>query len=202
MSWQGIKADTTDVDEAQGVSSYQLNTRMQVDGELQRRYGMLSTGLPPLDGPVLYLASGSGFVVRGTATNVEGDPDVTGIEVGPERKPPIIDVIRQGGGWLLPYGSWSGGHTYYANAIPEEGTHSCAGTITVNVDFTNPAARLLTERGKFGWVESYVVDDRTVGPGFGYQINVPWDDQFPYVRFTEFGTGLGSSTGQSIGGCG
>jgi hypothetical protein len=200
MSWQGIKADTTDVDETQGVSSYQLNTRMQVDGELQRRYGMLSTGLPPLDGPVLYLASGSGFVVRGTATNVDGDPDVTGIEVGPERRPPIIDVIRQGGGWVIPY--TNAGGDKHATAVPGGGTHSCAGTISGFLDANGqPPAHMITQRGKFGWAEFYVVDDRTVSAGGNYQINVPWDDQFPYVRFFCPQENI-VIQGQSIGGCG
>jgi hypothetical protein len=201
IEWQGIAADTADVDETSGVSALQLNTRMRIDGELQRRYGMLSTGLPPLDGPILYLASGSGFVVRGTATNVDGDPDPVDIPVGPIRRPPIIDVIRQGSGWVLPYASWSGGGRHYAVGFGGPGSScSCAGTITVNVG--HASARLLTERWNLGFVKSYVVDDRTVGPGVGYQINVPWDDQFPFVHFISPVTGLGSSTGQSIGGCG
>jgi hypothetical protein len=204
MSWQGIKADTTDVDETQGASSYQLNTRMQVDGELQRRYGMLSTGLPPLDGPVLYLASASGFVVRGTATNVEGDPDVTGIEVGPERRPPIIDVIRRGTGWTLFRSAaisidsgWMGGDIAYG---------SCSGEVIMTVStIVGGSVTVTVNRGGFGTIYT-----RTYAPGQSGSdiVPVPWTDEINggiYAYFTYNGAGPGgidyTVVGQSTPGC-
>jgi hypothetical protein len=196
IEWQGIAADTADVDETSGVSALQLNTRMRIDGELQRRYGMLSTGLPPLDGPILYLASGSGFVVRGTATNVEGNTDPVDIPVGPKRKPPIIDVIRQGSGWTLStFGQSLGPNTYTA------GPASCSGSISYTILAAQTTTLTTSRTVSGGGVgASYIVDVRTVtGPVSG-AINVPWDIDFRYI--TAHQTNWASLVGASAPGCG
>jgi hypothetical protein len=189
IEWQGIAADTADVDETSGVSALQLNTRMRIDGELQRRYGMLSTGLPPLDGPVLYIASGSGFVVRGTATNVEGNPDPVDIPVGPIRRPPIIDVIRQGGGWVIPYQVFSTDGIFYVAG-------SCSGSVQ---SFIGNSFQLVGTRYRNAPpFDSYIFYNQFVTGGQTITIPVPFDDQFLQFSITY---GLSTLEGQSTPGC-
>ena len=66
---------------------------MRVEGELQRRYGFISSDLPPGAGPILSIASTPGFVVTGTGATVVGAPPVAGIPVGPGHVPPGVVVI-------------------------------------------------------------------------------------------------------------
>jgi len=96
MMWRGISSDTTDVDDTPGVSTQQYNTRMRVEGELQRRYGFISTDLPPDSGPILSIASAPGFVVTGTGDVVVGSTPVSGLPVGPVRVPPGVGIIPGG----------------------------------------------------------------------------------------------------------
>ena len=59
--WQGIRSQTTPVDPTPGVSEWQANTRMRKQGELQRRYGFLSTAIAQQTGAIYDIISANGL---------------------------------------------------------------------------------------------------------------------------------------------
>ena len=44
--WRGTNTKITPIGNLDGISLWQQNTRMTVDGELQRRYGMAASNVP------------------------------------------------------------------------------------------------------------------------------------------------------------
>lgn len=85
IAWQGLSSKTSAVDSTVGISAYQENTRLRIDGELQRRWGMIASGLPKQDGPILLIAS----AIRGNFLTFDiGGGEVDGFSPLP---PPTID---------------------------------------------------------------------------------------------------------------
>ena len=100
MTWLGIARDTTSVDPRPGVSEFQANTRMRVSGELQSRWGYLSSAIAQQAGPILGIASANGatgnfltFNLGGAAPGeVDGFSPVPAQPVGPKRRKPVVVV--------------------------------------------------------------------------------------------------------------
>jgi hypothetical protein len=97
--WRGIHSHSTDVDTTPGVSIYQANTRMQKQGELQRRWGFLSSTIAQQTGPIRYIVGTHGlgnnfltFNLGGAgAGNLTGFAPAPDQPVGPKaRRPDVI----------------------------------------------------------------------------------------------------------------
>lgn len=81
--WRGIHSHTTDVDSTPGISTWQANTRMRKELELQRRWGYLSSAIAQQTGPIKYIVAahglGNNFVTIGSGSgNVDGFGDGAG----------------------------------------------------------------------------------------------------------------------------
>ncbi len=98
--WRGIHSHSTDVDSTPGVSVYQANTRMQKQGELQRRWGFLSSAIAQQSGPIRYIIAANGLGnnfltlgLSGSATGFggggAGDPWPPPPD-GPKARKPIV----------------------------------------------------------------------------------------------------------------
>ena len=193
MIWRGIVADTTDVDETEGVSSEQFNTRMRIEGELQRRYGFLSSNLPPEDGPILGLASGSGFIVTGTSSEVGGVTDPTGIEVGPTFRPPVVVPFRQGSAWSVS--------EPFPPGFPDQyiiGIGTCAGVVSLTFDAGAPGTFQATVTNLSG----QILDQRNITSGGSpfYDVVVPYGSGALFVTLGEHASWI--IIGESLPGCG
>lgn len=145
MKWSGINRKMTPLAEDPGMSQYQQNTRMIVDGELQRRPGMAAASFSPASsigvlGMVgAYPTSGPYGVVVDSSGNVTGFP-----VVGPIWEPPKLKQPVRGKSFILvatlSWGDFSdldlyvsnvtdGGVAWYASRI--------AGGLSLNQD-THP----------------------------------------------------------------
>jgi hypothetical protein len=122
--WRGIHSHSTDVDSTPGVSVYQANTRMQKQGELQRRWGFLSSAIAQQSGPIRYIIAANGlgsnfitFNLNGSVTAFGGSADeFPPPPDGPKRRrprgqqgtpvaPTIISVDGGGGTYTPAYPS-------------------------------------------------------------------------------------------------
>jgi len=136
MIWRGIVRDTTDVDDTPGVSHYQTNTRMRIEGELQRRFGFLSSELDQESGPILGLMAGNNFMVsEASPGELIGHVVPAGIPVGPGVQLPVIAV--QGVPCVGDQDWWIG------EVVPAElfvqptwgaATNACPGEVTLVFD--------------------------------------------------------------------
>jgi hypothetical protein len=82
MKWDGINRKITDIGAPDGTSFYQANTRMRVEGELQRRQGYSKSSLTSAGVPILGLSATmtpNGVIVMGAVSGgANGDgPTVT-----------------------------------------------------------------------------------------------------------------------------
>lgn len=94
MKWQGINVRTSDVDSTSGVAADQANARMRVEGELQRRWGMIPSGQAKQSSAILNIASsvtGNFLTFDLSGGTVSGyGPMALPIVDGPKRKKPIV----------------------------------------------------------------------------------------------------------------
>ena len=179
MKWKGIVTDTTDVDDTEGVSVYQQNTRMLIEGELQRRHGLIATGLSKASGAILNLAGGSGFIVTGIDGQADGVPDTISAITGPKRKPPVIVQTFPGEAWTILQGLLA--TNTQTPGVPYEGPLPlsygiCPGHIDVIFDFFGFTDSIVHSlwRGPVG--TGTLLDSRTItkfSPGF--TVSVPFD---------------------------
>lgn len=74
--WKGIQRKTSPVDDDDGVSHYQENTRLNVDGELRRRHGFARSSIEKIATQVYGISSlvapVPGVVLQGTAGSIFG----------------------------------------------------------------------------------------------------------------------------------
>lgn len=129
--WHGIHSHSTDVDDTPGVSAYQANTRLQKQGELQRRCGFLSSAIAKQSGPILYIMGAHGLGNSSLTFNLGGNVDAFGTSGGsldPWPPPPEKPKKRK------PKGDKQGACTLWG-PFGDGGTDS-AGPLT----FTLPAS--------------------------------------------------------------
>ena len=211
MKWEGIVTDTTDVDDTEGVSVYQQNTRMLIEGELQRRHGLIATGLSKASGAILNLAGGSGFIVTGIDGQADGVPDTINAITGPKWKPPVIVQTFPGESWTVNFGlaatnTQTPGVPYTEQISTSLGR--CPGHIDVIFDFFGFVDSIVHSlwRGPVG--TGTLLDSRTItklSPGFA--VTVPFDTpRYGYfsVSLTPSGTFTPQMTYSGISdmGCG
>lgn len=136
--WKGISSDTTDVDDTPGVSVSQYNTRMQTEGELQRRYGFQNTTMAKRAGRILNIISAipthgsfiftGGLNGAGTSVTVDGEDFIPFPPRPPKKpKPPPPqppDVCEDWG----PFNETGTLTDIKIFTLPR---NSCAGTITM-----------------------------------------------------------------------
>lgn len=192
--WQGIVADTTDVDETPGASMQQLNTRMRVSGELQRRQGFLAA-LPPMGGPILSIAGGNGFIVSDVAGGtVDGTADPIGVLIGPIVFPPVIQQVPQGNFWRY--------YPEYPGSASSQPYATCGGSITVTGGAFTPGTRSVNIfRG--GMSGALLIDNRDTPANGSYTVAIPPSDIYPVIYVSpSHSDGTISFNGNSTPGCG
>ena len=193
MIWSGINRKLTSTYQGTGVSEYQQNTRMTVEGELQRRPGMAPANFSPAGGSALgmvgaFPTSGPYGCVVDSAGTINGFP-VTGPRWGwPQVQPPV----PQGAQWSLS-GNWSGDFTYST-------TGTCPGTVrTISQD----AGALVTLwRQNVAGTIIQILNVTTTTVGQDWTINVPWDINLTVIKQSHVGGTLGTTSGISTPGCG
>lgn len=75
MMWLGIRRKSSPVDDALGVSEYQANTHLRVQGQASRRPGMLSTSIAKQAGPIYEIMGASGLGSNFLTFDTGGDAD-------------------------------------------------------------------------------------------------------------------------------
>lgn len=136
--WFGMSSKTSAVDSTVGLSAEQTNTRMRIEGELQRRYGMLSTLIARQAGPIRNIVSaypaGGNYLTfdveapGGGGNEVSGQPPTPPPWRPPKRRKPIIQPPTMCTLW--------GPFSDTGEATPLTVTYnlpadSCAGTLTM-----------------------------------------------------------------------
>lgn len=139
MKWRGVTAKSSPVDDTPGVSEYQQNTRMRIEGELQRRWGMMSSAIAKQAGPIYNIASGSPasgnlitfgvFNAAGPSASVNGfGPPPVPPWQPPKRRKPIVPPP----GSCTIWGPFSDAGTTGATNSYVLPAGSCSGTVSVS----------------------------------------------------------------------
>jgi hypothetical protein len=130
MDWLGVRTDVTPVADMPGAAEAAFSVRLRKAGELQRRWGFLSSAIAQQSGPIRYIVAsnrpGNNFITLGVAGSPQGfavdgaggggaDPWPPPPD-GPKRRrprgdqgtpaaPTIISVDGGGGTYTPPYPS-------------------------------------------------------------------------------------------------
>ena len=193
MIWSGINRELTSTYQGTGVSEYQQNTRMTVEGELQRRPGMAPANFSPAGGSALgmvgaFPTSGPYGCVVDSAGTINGFP-VTGPRWG---WPQVQLPIAQGGAWTIPFNSLGGGgaNLYTFNI------QSCPGTFTMGFDVSAGFQATVTD------LLGNILDNRAIPPAgaANYAVIIPWQANQINVTLGVHGNWI--YFGDSAPGCG
>ena len=194
MIWSGINRKLTSTYQGTGVSEYQQNTRMTVEGELQRRPGMAPANFSPAGGSALgmvgaFPTSGPYGCVVDSAGTINGFP-VTGPRWGwPQVQPPVA----QGSQWVIGNSLWGSDGTATA-------TGTCPGSANIRTDITF-SGTVTVFRQSLDFSVTVVYDSRAIVGLTNYTIDIPWSLDLPQVGITHVG-GPGAHTAVSTPGCG
>jgi hypothetical protein len=74
MTWLGIKTDTTPVDDTPGAAEEVIGVRLRKQGEMQRRWGFLSTSIAKQAGPIRYIVASNRPSNNFVTLGVDGTP--------------------------------------------------------------------------------------------------------------------------------
>jgi hypothetical protein len=145
--WQGLSSKTSAVDSTVGISAEQTNTRLQTEGELQRRWGFLSTCIARQDGRIRNIVSAypaGGNYLTFDVEGPGGTSDIGGFGdpppppwLPPKKKKVIINPPQACTIWGNDSDSGSSVNITVSYTLP---AGSCAGTLEVfgNEDFNRP----------------------------------------------------------------
>lgn len=102
MDWLGIRTDVTPVADMPGAAEAAFGVRLRKAGELQRRWGFLSSSIAKQSGPIRYIVAsnrpGNNFITLGTDSSPNGFATDGGGDVfppppvGPKRRRPMGDA--------------------------------------------------------------------------------------------------------------
>ncbi len=136
--WFGMSSKTSAVDSTVGLSAEQTNTRMRTEGELQRRYGFLSTLIARQAGPIRNIVSaypaGGNYITFDVESAGGGSSEAFGQEPPippwrpPKKRRPIIDPPESCTLWGPFNDSGQATPLTVTYNLPAD---SCAGTLTM-----------------------------------------------------------------------
>jgi len=202
MKWSGINRKLTPLAEDPGISEYQQNTRMLVDGELQCRPGMAAANFSPATNAGVvgmvgaYPTSGPYGVTVDNGGNISGFPITGPIWEPPKLKPPIPNFT--GGPWTLTY--FAGVGTGDIEASP---AGKCQGSIQVDTGATAAGVMSFNVVRKAANGARLLIEAHPVVTNFThYNIIVPGNTTFYRVIVEITNTDAGNSfVGASDPGC-